>query len=28
MIAASMEERTETLLRQLDIDFIVRSRLP
>lgn len=27
MIAASMEERTETLLRQLDIDFIVRSRL-
>jgi len=28
MIAASMEERTETLLRQLGIDFIVRSRLP
>ena len=28
MIAASMEERTETLLRQLAIDFIVRSRLP
>lgn len=28
MIAASMEERTEMLLRQLDIDFIVRSRLP
>ena len=28
MIAASMGERTETLLRQRDIDFIVRSRLP
>jgi hypothetical protein len=28
MIAASMEERTAALLRQLDIDFIVRSRLP
>jgi hypothetical protein len=27
MIAASMEERTEPLLRQLGIDFIVRSRL-
>jgi hypothetical protein len=27
MIAASMEERAETLLRQLGIDFIVRSRL-
>ncbi|HXH13447.1 MAG TPA: hypothetical protein VNP04_27190 [Alphaproteobacteria bacterium] len=28
MIAASMEERVEPLLRQLEIDFIVRSRLP
>jgi hypothetical protein len=28
MIAASMEARTEALLRQLGIDFIVRSRLP
>jgi hypothetical protein len=28
MIAASMEERTERVLRQLGIDFIARSRLP
>jgi len=28
IIAASMEERTEALLRQLGIDFIVRARLP
>jgi hypothetical protein len=28
MIAASMEERSEMLMRQLGIDFIVRSRLP
>jgi len=27
MIVASMEERTEALLRQLEIDFVVRSRL-
>ena len=28
MIAASMEERTESLLRQLGIDYLVRARLP
>jgi hypothetical protein len=28
MVAASMEERTESLLRQLGIDYLVRARLP